>query len=274
MSFARSPVHAKNYAGARHTSRDIVIVATAFNLLFEYSMRGVNHFVERPVFPVFLIAAYASLFAMEEDLIRRFRLKDYHLVALAFTYGMVYQCLVSGTAFQHPTLLGIRWSHSLFVILFWWGGIQSVLTFYLANRIRPRNSQSPPMHRRGWLLALGTNVIVIGLFQVSGKIPHGTPVGYASMLVVFALAAVSFRWLAGRATRSMEPFRRHVFVDLVAASTVVVFAICSLALTSDPTTIGTSDVNRLATRVVVAWTIVAVLAMLGYRLRTGRAIPV
>lgn len=274
MSIARSAIAAESHAGSHHTSRDIVIVATAFNLLFEYSLRGVNHLLERPVFPLFLIAAYASLFAMEEDLIRRYRLRDYHLVALAFTYGMVYQCLVSGTAFQHPTLFGIRWSHSLFVILIWWGGIQSVLTFYLANRIRPRNYDSSPMHRKGWLLALGTNGIVIGLFQASGKIPHGTPAGYATMLIVAAIAAVTFALLARGVAPPRQPFRRHLFIDLIVASTVVVFVICALIFTRDPTTIGTSDVNWLATRIIVVWTILAVAAALGYRLKTGRAIPV
>jgi hypothetical protein len=273
LSIARSTLAAERHAGSHHTSRDIVIVATAFNLLFEYSLRGVNHLLERPVFPLFLIAAYASLFAMEEDLIRRYRLRDYHLVALAFTYGIVYQCLVSGTAFQHPTLFGIRWSHSLFVILVWWGGVQSVLTFYLANRLRPRNYDSSPMDRKGWLLALGINGIVISLFQASGKIPHGTPVGYATMLIVAALAAVTFARLARRMPLA-EPFRRHLFIDLIVASTVVVFVICALVLTRDPTTIGTSDVNRLATRIIVAWTILAVAAALGYRLKTRRAIPI
>lgn len=273
MSIARSAIVAESHAGSRHTSRDIVIVATAFNLLFEYSLRGVNHLVERPVFPLFLIAAYASLFAMEEDLIRRLRLRDYHLVALAFTYGIVYQCLVSGTAFQHPTLFGIRWSHSLFVILVWWGGVQSVLTFYLANRIRPRNYDSHPMHRKGWLLALGINAIVIALFQASGKIPHGTPAGYATMLIVAAVATVTFALLA-RGMRPVAVFRRHVFIDLIVASTVVVFVICALVFTRDPTTIGTSDVNWLATRIIVVWTILAVAATLGYRLKTGRPIPV
>lgn len=273
MGIARSTLAAERHAASQHTSRDIVIVATAFNLLFEYSLRGVNHLVERPVFPVFLIAIYASLFAMEEDLIRRYRLRDYHLVALAFTYGIVYQCLVSGTAFQHPTFLGIRWSHSLFVILVWWGGVQSVLTFYLANRIRPRNYRSPPMQRKGWLLALAINGIVIGLFQASGKIPHGTPAGYATMLIVAALAAVAFSRLARRVPPA-EPFRRRLFIDLTVASTVAVFIMCALVLTRDPTTIGTSDVNRLATRIVVVWTISATVAALGYRLKAGRAIPV
>jgi hypothetical protein len=263
----------RSRSNSQHASRDIVIIATAFNLLFEYSLRGVNHLAEKPLFPIFLIAAYASLFAMEEDLIRRFRLKDYHLVVLAFTYGAVYQCLVSGAAFINPGFLGVDWPRTLFVLLIWWGGIQSVLTFYLANRIRPRDWQAPLLGRKGWSVALAINLGNIGLFQLSGKIPHGEPIGYAAMLVVFVIAALTFSgFLNGE--REPEPLRRHRFIDLLLAVTVVVFAVCALFLTGDPTKSGGSEINRLASHIVVAWTIVTVIAATAYRWKMKCPIPV
>ncbi len=93
------------------------------------------------------------------------------------------------------------------------------------------------------------------------------------MLIVAAVAAVTFALLA-RGMRPVAVFRRHVFIDLIVGSTVVVFVICAVIFTRDPTTIGTSDVNWLATRIIVVWTILAVAAALGYRLKTGRSIPV
>lgn len=255
-------------------ARDIAIVATAFNLLFEYSMRGVNHLVERPTFVLVLVAAYFTIFTMEEDLIRRFRLRDYHLVVLAFTYGMVYQCLVSGTAFQRPELLGIRWSHSLFVLLVWWGGIQSVLTFYLATRVCPRNWEQPPLSRRGWMIAAGVNLVVIGLFQMSGQIPRGTPAGYATMVAVVSAAGVLFWRLASRGARAPRAARPVLALDVLAVATVLAFAVCAIFLTSDPTKLGTSLVNETAVRAVVRWTFVAEAVLIGTRAISRRSLPV
>lgn len=255
-------------------ARDIAIVATAFNLLFEYSMRGVNHLAERPFFVVVLLGAYFTIFTMEEDLIRRFRLRDYHLVVLAFTYGMVYQCLVSGTAFQRPELLGIRWSHSLFVLLVWWGGIQSVLTFYLATRVCPRQWNEPPMSRRGWVIAAGVNLVVIALFQVSGQIPHGTLAGYAAMAAVALGAGVFFWRLASTGNRPPGAVRPLFALDVLAAATLLVFAVCAVFLTSDPTRIGTSLVNETAVRMVVRWSLVAGVVLVGTRVVSKRSIPV
>lgn len=260
-------------SGSRHSSLRIVAVATAFNLLFEYSLRGVNHLAEKPFFVLILAAAYGSLFTMEEDLIRRFRLKDYHLLVLAFTYGMIYQGLVSGTAFENPGPFGVHWSHSLFVLIVWWGCIQSVFTFYVANRLCPRRWDDSALNIRGWALALFVNLLVIGLFQTSGKIPRGQPAGYLMMAVVASTAALFLTLLLKTRANQLTPFRRHRFLDLIAASTIAMLFL-SAFLTNDPTKYGASDINRTAVHVVVAWTLITALALLAFRLKTGREIPV
>lgn len=117
----------------------LTLVATLFNVLFEYALRGINAFLARPFFIVIMFTAYFTLFTLQDGLIRRYHLRDYHLFILAFTYGMVYQCLFSGVAFQEPTFLGINWGQVLFTLIFWWGTVQSVLTFYIANRVVARD---------------------------------------------------------------------------------------------------------------------------------------
>ncbi len=256
----------------------IVAVATAFNLLFEYSLRGLNSLPRNPVLPFVLIAIYASLFVMLDDLIRRYRLKPYHLVVLAFGYGIVYQCLVSGAAFVSPGFAGIAWGHTLFTILIWWAPIQSILTFYIANRIAPRDWRAPLLTRGGWAAALAVNLLAIGLFQASGRIPDGTRLGYLTMVVVFVAAALVLRWkLPPREARNAEEasFSPRTSLDVIAAVTVGVFAFCAVLVRGGtlPAPGGSALVNAAAVVLLVPFTIAVAVALYAYRL-TGRSVPV
>jgi len=55
---------------------------------------------------------------------------------------------------------------------------------------------------------------------------------------------------------------------------VLIFIICAVFLTFDPTQYVASNVNRTATSVVVSWSILSALIMLGYRLHSKKPIPV
>ncbi|MEM3726573.1 MAG: hypothetical protein QXK98_06920, partial [Candidatus Bathyarchaeia archaeon] len=68
---------------------NIVLAATGFNLLFEYSMRGINDLNLRPLLPLFLFWVYFPYFALLEDSITKYRLKDYNIVIAGFFFGTV-----------------------------------------------------------------------------------------------------------------------------------------------------------------------------------------
>ncbi len=254
----------------------IVGIATGFNLLFEYSLRGLNNLTRQPALPLVLLVAYASLFVMQDDLIRRWRLKDYHLVVLAFTYGTVYQCLVSGAAFVEPSAFGLNWGTLLFTVVVWWGLLQSILTFYIANRVTPRDWQVNPLPWYGWAVALAVNVGVIFLFQRSDLIPTGTPVGYLMMLIVACAAG----WLIARMRPwpSDEPpaeFQPRSLLDMVGTLSVVLFAFSAVFLRGGEVVAReASIVNAQAENIIVAWTIVAGVCIVASRLFGGRPIPV
>jgi hypothetical protein len=254
----------------------IVAVATGFNLLFEYALRGLNNLARQPALPLILLAAYASLFVMQDDLIRRWRLRDYHLIVLAFTYGTVYQCLVSGAAFVEPSALGLNWGTLLFTVVVWWGLLQSVLAFYIANRIAPRDWHARPLPWYAWAAALAVNLGTIVLFQRSGLIPTGTPVGYMMMLIVAGAAA----WLVAqlRPWPSDEPpaeFRPRSLLDMVATLSVLLFVLSAVFLRGGEVVAReASVVNAQAENIIAAWTIVAGVCIAASRLFGGRPIPV
>jgi len=253
-----------------------VIVATAFNLLFEYSMRGINNLPSQPVLPLILFTTYFTLFGMIEDIIARYRLRDHHLIVMAFSFGIIYQCFVSGAAFSPPLFLGISWRSVFFVILVWWGGIQTVMTFYLANRIVPRDWFRQRLPKMTWVTLLSINLSMILLFQLSGRIPRGTVIGVTMMLLVLLVSvALLLKMLPRVQERQTAPeFKRTQVMDLLAGLSIIIFIICAVFLTFDPTQYVASNINRTATRIVVNWSILSALIMLGYRLHSKVPISV
>lgn len=253
-----------------------VLIATGFNLLFEYSMRGVNNLSVQRALPLILFTAYFTLYTMLEDLIVRFRLKDYHLMVAAFFFGTAYQFLISGAAILPPTRLGVNWTSLLFVVIVWWGVLQSIITFYVANRLAPRDWNHRKLSKIGWATALVLNGLVILLFQLSGAIPKATASQLVVMVIIMCISVLIFRRIIpGENERpSLTHFNRSILLDFLSALTVAIFFICAVFLTFDPVKVNTSNVNATATMIVVRWTISLAVILLVYRLYSKRPIPV
>ncbi len=249
----------------------LTLVATLFNVLFEYSLRGINTFVARPFFIVIMFTAYFTLFAMQDALIRRFHLRDYHLFILAFTYGVVYQCLYSGIAFVEPTFLGLNWREMLFTVVFWWGTVQSVLTFYLANRIVRRDWSEPPLSRAGWVIVVLLNLFVIFLFQRSPEIPRGQPIGYVMMVVIFAAATLVLYLTVRRRKLERRDFEPNLLMDVLSAASVLLFLYAAFFLTHDPVAMRTTTVNATSARLIAGWTVLVTFIIWGARALRGRS---
>lgn len=250
-------------------------IATLFNFGFEYSIRGTNNFWQPRLLPIVIFLTYLSLFTIEDALIQRYRLKDYHLTILAFTYGMIYQCLISGSAFVDAGTLGINWPQILFTISLWWGVLQSVFTFYVANRLFPRRWEDPPTPTWGLLLALLVNVGMVALFQKSGFIPTGRPIGYLMMVIVAGGAAILFILSLPRGNVESPPFRAQPFLDLLAVLTVLIFVLGAFFLHGEEAIVREATVlNLQAARVITLWTILLAISLGGYRLISRRSIPI
>jgi hypothetical protein len=253
----------------------IVLIATAFNLLFESSLRGLNNLAAQPFLPVFLFVVYSSLFLIEEELIRRFRLRDSHLVLLAFVYGSVYLCLVSGAAFVRPTALGVNWSAVLFVIVVWWGVLQSIVTSYAANRLAPRNWNEPPLSAGGLGFAVAINLTCVGILQASGRIPVGGPIGYLTMVILGVAGLLAFVWSTRRRSASSGEFEKSTFLDVLVIVSVAVFAY-SAAFARGGTELAAEATvfNSQALRIVTGWTTILAASVFVYRLLRRKPIPV
>jgi len=252
-----------------------VAVATLFNVFFEYSMRGMNHLIAQPLLLPLLIYTYFTYYTLLEDLILRYRLKDYQAMVISFFLGTIYQCYVSGDAFIKPNFFGINLGRLLFVTLVWWGAIQTVMTMYLANRLAPRRWDRKPLSQQAWITVLLLNAFAVIVFQNSG-IPKGTLLGKLTMIVILILTTrVFFSLLPPAEQRNRPPeFRPDVFIDVLSAFTVAVFILSSVALARDPVVLGSSRVNAPAVKAILLWTSIVAISMLVYRLVTRRPISV
>ncbi|MEM3463442.1 MAG: hypothetical protein QXL91_01080 [Candidatus Bathyarchaeia archaeon] len=103
--------------------------------------------------------------------------------------------------------------------------------------------------------------------------PQIHPGAYIAIAVLLVVTAFIFKKTIPKQA-TLQTQTREKLIDLVAVATMIIFAFCAVFLTRDPTQINVHEVNAMAARVVTAWTIIADLIVLGYRLYTRRPIPV
>lgn len=256
----------------------IVFTAVGFNLLFEYSMRGVNNLAVRPMLPFFLFLVYFPYFALLEDLITKHRLKDYNVLITGFFFGTAFTIFVPATQFVEPQAFGINWAALFFVNFFWWGMTQGVLTFYMATRLFPRNwnhKQLSTLQKAALLsmLILGGLLFRIGIQLNVPQAPQIRLEAYIAIAVICTLTAIIFRKAILK--QAMPPTQqRERVIDIISALTVGIFTFSALFLTQDPTQINIHSVNTTAVRTVTTWTIISTLIMIAYRALKRRPIQV
>ncbi len=255
----------------------LILAATGFNLLFEYSWRGVNNIIEAPLLFVALFILYVTLFTILEDLIVELRLRDYHLVIAAFFYGTIYEFFANGALFYKPGFLDINWMTLFFINLVMWSSIQGVFTFYLANRVAHRVPRSRLLSNRGWSLVLFLNFIALWDIHIGESLPAPNTTQWIALLVILGISA----FILNRSIQKEEwratyiPFRKSMILDLVGIITVAIFVISALFLTNTqviPPYMAIYDTT--AWRIDLVWASTVAVILLVYRLLKGGPIPV
>lgn len=255
-----------------------MFAAVVFNLLFEYSMRGINNLIVRPALPLFLLLVYFPYFALLEDLITEYHLKDYHIIIAGFFFGTVFTLFVPATQFVEPQLLGINWTAFFFINFFWWGMIQGVLTFYIATRLFPRNWNHKLLTRLQKIILLLTLIFVGLLYRISIQfsVPQAPDIhieSYVAIAVISMLLAVIFKNTIQK-DAGVIPESKETVLDILGAATIAIFAFCAIFLTHDPTQINVHSVNASAVLIVIPWTLIVSLIMICYRVCKHRPIPI
>jgi hypothetical protein len=256
----------------------IALWCTFFNMLFEYSMRGINNIARQPILFPLLFGIYFTYFLALEDLIVRFKLQEEHLLAIAFFFGNFYITFATGIVFVNPNFMGINVVNLLFVNIVWWGLLQAILTFYLANRITRRNWNHPPMGKFGWALVIVYQTLMLLLFQFANpNIPKGSTTGYFTITTIFAVSFLICYVLIRRQKSKFatEPttFKQSLVLDILAFGSALLFFILAVFFTNDPIQSGAHQINQFATNIVIFWSLVVAAVMIVYRFKKRSPFP-
>ena len=257
----------------------IIFYCALFNLLFEYSARGLGEFFHRPLLVLSLFLIYFAYFAMLEDLIVRFRMKNYEIFLTAFIYGMFPITFLTSNLF-HPSIykgiffLGVNWGVVFIIGILAWGVMQGIVTLYLANRLVKRDWKHARMSAVGWCVAIGYH-LAIAYASLSNPVkPKGEALGYlvigVVVLIVLGLLVKSLK----SPRPSIQPFQTSKVMDFLAFGSVIIFLVLGTFLISKAKIVTSQPLNMLAVTLENYWVFLCAIIFFVYRFARKKDIVV
>jgi hypothetical protein len=138
---------------ALDTGRKIILLCTGFNLIAEFSVRGINGFFYR-LLPVWLFLAYFTFFHMILHVSSVTRGSDKAVLLSAMTLGVPYIFFSTGTAFFTGEIVGFL-VITFTIMFFMWGLTQTLLPLAVGGYIFGWNLSGFRLSRRGWIACIG-----------------------------------------------------------------------------------------------------------------------
>lgn len=241
----------------------IVLIATGFNLFFEYSMRGSGGLFQKGFFLLFFF--YMSYYSLCEDLIVKYRITNKQLIVIAFCFGVVPEAFLTGALFAPPLLFGVNVVRFLFINMVRWSCLQGLVTFYFATRIVQRDWNHKRLSHLGWGIRLAyIGGVSLLMFVSSPVLPKGSATGY---FVVFATIIGGAAYVKNQLKKPQQPvytFQKSVILDFVSFGSVLVFFILGTFVATTQTLVEGSLLNPLAASVSTAWTVVVFIGVIIY----------
>ena len=239
----------------------MVGICVILNLLSEFWVHGWAGFLN-PVLTGSLIVLYTTYFLMLEDLIVRYRLKDYQVMILAFIFGLWHETFTTGSVFGDAIILGLNPIIIIIATFFWWGAMQSVAFLYYANRlVGERDWDHRRMGRLGWILCL--------FFSLQAAQNYMKTLGSSveSYIIIFGLLALAgILFVKSVKDREIPLFERSRTLDIL----MLVHLIACILIGF---TIGSMS-NPVSLIGFVVWSVVFGLIIGLVRFRWKRPIPV
>ena len=248
----------------------LVFLCALFNLLFEYSARGIREFANRPLFVLALFGVYLTYFAMLEDLIVRFRLTNYQVFLAAFIYGLFPTAFLTGNLFNRKIYGGflvadVNIGTVVIIGVLAWGVVQGMITLYLANRLSARDWSHPRMGRVGWTVAVVYQVVMMAIAHTNPQKPPGTPLGYLFCALLATLASVLFVRTVQASRPEVRSFQPSRVMDLLGFGSVCLFLVLGTFFARGPTVVTSQPLNLLAVTVENVWVFLCGIPYFVYR---------
>lgn len=255
----------------------IIFLCALFNIFFEYSARGVTALSNKPLIFLSMFGIYFTCFAMLEDLMVRYNLKNLQLALIAFFYGFVPEIFLTGNLFNREIyagylFLGLNMGTIFIINFFAWGIMQSIVTFYFANRIQVRDWNHPRMGYFGWGLCIGYQVLVILMSRFNPYRPHGAPLSYVVAILLMVFVAILFIKSLEKKEKIVH-FQPSLVMDVFAFGSVLLFLILGTFI-HGPQIITSQPLNETAAVIENVWVIFVGISFLVYRVYKGSDVTV
>ncbi len=256
----------------------IVLYCALFNMLFEYSGRGLNGLIQNPIYFVFIFGIYFSFFAILEDLIVRYKLTNLQVFLVASSWGILFEAFVTGNLYNPNTALGIILAGinipSLLIVCgFAWGIVQSNLTLYFANRLQPRDWDHPKMGALGWVVCVLYLIGIIVVWQ-NPATSRVQPAGYLLLLFIGVVLVAILVYSMKNLRDKIPQFSSIPLIDFLAFGSVVIFIILGTFFVDWEKELTFHSLNRTALVLEVIWTIIASFAFIVYRIASRKEISI
>lgn len=248
----------------------LILYCTIFNLLFEYSARGLNEFIQRPLFILVLFGIYFTYFAILEDLIVRFKLKNHQIFLVAFLYGLFPTAFLTGNLFNKNVYFGIVFAGinlgTLIIIgIFAWGVMQGMITLYFANRLSSRDWNHPRMGKIGWTLVILYQLFVMIVAHLNPVTPRGTLLGYSVLGALIIISTILFIYSLRNQRQEVQPFQSSIIMDFLTFGSVFLFLILGTLFISGETIITSQPLNKVAVTIENIWVFLCGIVFFLYR---------
>lgn len=252
----------------------IVLIVSLLSVLMEFSLRGVNNFLKAPALSLLLFLNYFPYFAIVEEFIGRFHLKDSQVWIFAELMGLIWQLVSVAAIYYPPLFFGLNPGVLFINNIIWWPTIQTLFAFYIARRITLNADRSKPFLSNVKLTLLFVMYIAISAsFKLF--VPNFPSVTIGQYAIVLALVILSAYYFVKSIKANIpQEFKSNMFLDRLAVGMVIYCIFSFLFLTKDAGTSNTTLLNRQALMVNIVVSPLIALSLLIYRLKTKKTIPV
>ena len=193
-----------------------ILLLVLFSLFLEFTVRGTYALTRDAQYWVFLTIFYFVYYKILEDLIVRYKLKDYQLLYLVVFLSIIIETLITGSALKEQVFLNFS-PIALLIPTVLWLSLQGYVALYFVNRIKPRKMEFSKMGKLGWaIIILALVGIAAGATFERAQIVK--PGGYLILGILAGIFLFLFRRsIKKRVQPEIVPFQKSRLMDLLAA---------------------------------------------------------
>ena len=261
------------------TARKIILLCTGFNLIAEYSVRGVAGFFYQ-LLPVWLFLVYFTFFHMILHVASITGGSDRAVLLAAMTLGLPYIFFSTGTAFFTGEIVGYLLI-TFTIMFFMWGLTQTWLPLAAGGHIFGWEVSDFRLSIRGWTVCIAYLILFLA-FSFLGAIKGPLYLYAVSFALVLLFAYLTLREIqSGKNDTELVGNTKRVHDDSIVEEGVafvplwfiITAAVGLISGTMIPLYFESLGTERLyyptAFIVMTLWTIVTGIALLLERKKTG-----